>query len=108
MAIEVRCNCGQLVYAEDRLIGQYVQCPHCKASVGVPVAAAAPAPPNNSSPAGNTGDESGVVPIAVGVLLLVLVGAFSDQLGGSFAKSLSALGWGGIIIGGISLGSKKL
>ena len=45
MAIEVRCACGQLVYADAALVGQHVQCPHCKASVAVPVATASAAPP---------------------------------------------------------------
>lgn len=45
MAIEVRCACGQLVYAEERFAGQHVQCPHCKAAVAVPVAVAAAARP---------------------------------------------------------------
>jgi hypothetical protein len=45
MAVEVRCGCGQLVYAEERFAGQHVQCPHCRAAVAVPVAPAAAAPP---------------------------------------------------------------
>lgn len=45
MAIEVRCGCGQMVYAEERFAGQHVQCPHCKAAVAVPVAPAAATPP---------------------------------------------------------------
>jgi hypothetical protein len=45
MGIEVRCACGQLVTAEDRYAGQHVQCPHCKSSVAVPVAAATAIPP---------------------------------------------------------------
>jgi hypothetical protein len=44
MGIEVRCGCGQLVVAEERYAGQHVQCPHCKASVAVPVAAAGTVP----------------------------------------------------------------
>jgi hypothetical protein len=51
MAIEVRCGCGQLVYADEQFAGQNVQCPHCKASVAVPVAAAAAAPPARPAPA---------------------------------------------------------
>lgn len=50
MGIEVRCGCGQLVVAEERYAGQHVQCPHCKASVAVPVATAAAVPPPTPEP----------------------------------------------------------
>ena len=45
MAIELRCMCGQLVYADERHAGKHVQCPHCRASVAVPIATASAVPP---------------------------------------------------------------
>jgi hypothetical protein len=45
VAIEVRCGCGQLVYAEFRYAGQNVQCPHCRGVIAVPVSTASSAPP---------------------------------------------------------------
>ena len=77
MGIEVRCGCGQLVVAEGRYAGQHVQCPHCKASVAVPVAAAAavPSPPPEKSA---WDSETGRMWSIIGgfVLLVVLVGLY--------------------------------
>lgn len=100
MAIEVRCGCGQMVYAAARFAGQHVQCPHCMASVAVPVAAAAPALP---TPTGESDARAQAVgTVIVGVVILILVFVFSDKLGGGLVKFLG-LGAALVIIGGLAV-----
>lgn len=93
MAIEVKCHCGRLVYADDTLAGQHVQCPHCRGSVPVPVAMAAPAPP--SPPARSAGQNEAMGVVVGGVVILTLLLVFSDTLKGGYFKWVA----GGIVVG---------
>ncbi len=74
MAIEVRCGCGRLVYAEERYAGRNVQCPHCKEPVAVPVAFAATAPPPRSPGRSVWDTETGRVWCGVFALAALAVG----------------------------------
>ena len=74
MAIEVRCGCGQLVYAKARFAGQNVQCPHCKASVAVPVASATAVPPSRSPGRSVWDTETGQLWYGVFALAALAVG----------------------------------
>ena len=100
MAIEVRCACGQLVYAAETFAGQHVQCPHCLASVAVPVAKAALVPPTPTG--GSDARAQAIGAVIVSVVILVLVFVFSDKIGGGLVKFLG-LGAALTIIGGLAV-----
>lgn len=95
--IEVRCGCGQLVYAEERFADRNVQCPHCKASVAVPVATASSAPP--TPPAQPETPIEGAASVAGGVIGLVVLAACSDALPAGVVKILGFVGLMAIVGG---------
>jgi predicted lipid-binding transport protein (Tim44 family) len=103
MAIEVRCGCGQLVYAGEVHAGQHVRCPHCKAAVAVPVATAAatpPAPPAPPTPAQMRAE--GLLLAGLSGLGLYLLNNYFEGLKPGTVKFLSIAALGGII-GGLSM-----
>lgn len=95
--IEVRCGCGQLVYAEERFADRNVQCPHCKASVAVPVATASSAPP--APPAQPETPIEAAASVAGGVIGLVVLAACSDALPAGVVKILGFVGLMAIVGG---------
>jgi hypothetical protein len=106
MAIEVKCNCGEIVYVDQTLAGQHVQCPHCKGSIPVPVAMAAKERP---LPVRSSVQEEALGLMAVGAVLLILLYVFSDALKGGYIKLIAAAG-GLSFLGGLSLllGGRRL
>ena len=105
MAIEVRCGCAQLVYAEERFAGQHVQCPHCKAAVAVPVAVAAATAPAPAAPPRTTGGgqetpAEAAMTAGGGAAGLIAVWACSDFLHPTLVKIL-AFGAVMAILGGV-------
>lgn len=99
MGIEVRCGCGQLVTAEERYAGQHVQCPHCKSSVAVPVAAATAVPPPTPSPKDIKAEGAAVAGTAAAVLFVVWL--CSDQLAPGLIRMVF-IGGGLTLCGGLA------
>lgn len=104
MSISVKCNCGQMVFAEEAQRGQNLQCPYCKGVVAVPagMAKSQPAAPVNpaNAPKPMSPEESGLLTAAIGGCVLLVVWLFGGLLPEVVRGVLYLGGVGACVFGG--------
>ncbi len=61
------------MYAEERYAGQHVQCPHCNASVAVPVAKGSAAPPRPPKKSFADTEEGKLMAIILALIVLAAI-----------------------------------